>query len=89
MVRFLRLYLRLQLWNVLPNRRGAHFFDLWSGRRRTETFRRALHDDLAELFGLLADGTAHRTRRLHLPAHRGRAQPFVAPRPAASPGRSS
>ena len=56
MVRFLRLYLRLQLWNVLPNRRGAHFFDLWSGRRRTDSFRRALREDLAELFGLLADG---------------------------------
>jgi hypothetical protein len=56
-VRFLRLYLLLQLWNLLPNRRGAHFFDLWSGRRRADAFRRALREDLGELFGLLADGT--------------------------------
>jgi NADPH:quinone reductase-like Zn-dependent oxidoreductase len=57
MVRFLRLYLRLQVWNVLPNRRGALFFDLWSGRRRADAFRGALREDLGELFGLLADGT--------------------------------
>jgi NADPH2:quinone reductase len=45
------------VWNVLPNRRGALFFDLWSGRRRADAFRGALREDLGELFGLLADGT--------------------------------
>jgi NADPH:quinone reductase-like Zn-dependent oxidoreductase len=54
---FMRLYLRLQLWNLLPNRRGAHFFDLWSGKRHVEAFHQALHDDLGELFSLLLDGT--------------------------------
>lgn len=57
LVRFMRLYLRLQLWNLLPNGRGAHFFDLWSGKRSPETFHQALRDDLAELFALLLDGT--------------------------------
>lgn len=57
LVRFMRLYLRLQLWNLLPNRRGAHFFDLWSGKRHLEAYRQAQHDDLAELFAMLLDGT--------------------------------
>lgn len=57
MVRFLRLYLRLQLWNLLPNRRGAHFFDLWSGKRHVAAYRLAQHDDLTELFAMLLDGT--------------------------------
>lgn len=54
---FMRHYLRLQLWNLLPNRRSAHFFDLWAGKKHTEAFHQALHHDLAELFALLADGT--------------------------------
>jgi NADPH:quinone reductase-like Zn-dependent oxidoreductase len=54
---FVRHYLRLQLWNLLPNRRRAHFFDLWAGKRQAETFHAARHRDLAELFDLLADGT--------------------------------
>lgn len=54
---FMRHYLRLQMWNLLPNRRRAHFFDLWAGKKNSEAFHRELHRDLAELFGLLADGT--------------------------------
>ncbi|MDT8913484.1 zinc-binding dehydrogenase [Amycolatopsis sp. PS_44_ISF1] len=54
---FMRHYLRLQLWNLLPNRRRAHFFDLWAGRKNTEAFHHDLHRDLTELFGLLAAGT--------------------------------
>jgi NADPH:quinone reductase-like Zn-dependent oxidoreductase len=57
LVHFMRLYLRLQLWNLLPNGRGAHFFDLWSGKRHADTFHQALRDDLGELFALLLDGT--------------------------------
>lgn len=53
----MRHYLRLQLWNLLPNRRRAHFFDLWAGRKNTEAFHHDLHRDLTELFGLLAAGT--------------------------------
>jgi NADPH:quinone reductase-like Zn-dependent oxidoreductase len=54
---FMRHYLRLQLWNLLPNGRHAHFFDLWAGRKKAATFHRALRDDLTELFALLADGS--------------------------------
>src|SRR3954447_2321738 len=58
MVPFLRLYLRLQLWNALPNRRRATFFDIWAGHRRhPDRFRAELRQDLATLFGMLADGT--------------------------------
>ena len=34
-----------------------HFFDLWAGKRDADTFHRALHHDLGELFALLAHGT--------------------------------
>lgn len=58
MIPFLRLYLRLLVWNALPNRRHAYFFNIWAGRsRHAERFRAELHDDLTALFGLLADGT--------------------------------
>lgn len=54
---FMRHYFRLMLWNILPNRRGAHFFDLWAGKRDATTFHDGIHRDLAELFALLGDGT--------------------------------
>ena len=57
MLVFMRLFLRLQLWNVLPNRRHATFFSIWAGKRRPERFRAALREDLGALFALLADGT--------------------------------
>jgi len=57
MVPFLRQYARLQLWNLLPNRRHAHFFDVWAGHRRLERFRANLRADLTDLFALLANGS--------------------------------
>jgi NADPH:quinone reductase-like Zn-dependent oxidoreductase len=58
MIPFLRLYLRLQLWNLLPNGRGAAFFDIWAGhRRRPDHFRQELRADLEHLFALLAEGS--------------------------------
>jgi NADPH:quinone reductase-like Zn-dependent oxidoreductase len=57
MLVFLRLFARLQLWNVLPNRRHATFFSIWAGKRRPERFRAALRADLGALFAMLADGT--------------------------------
>jgi NADPH:quinone reductase-like Zn-dependent oxidoreductase len=56
MVPFLRLFLRLQLWNALPNRRRATFFDIWAGHRELDRFRAELRADLGTLFGMLADG---------------------------------
>lgn len=53
----LKLFARLMLWNALPNGKGAHFYNIWAGRRRLGTFRARLHTDLAQVFALLADGT--------------------------------
>jgi NADPH:quinone reductase-like Zn-dependent oxidoreductase len=50
------LFARLLVWNYLPNGRGAHFYNFWAGRRRPATFRRRLHEDLSQVFQLLADG---------------------------------
>ncbi|WP_219731983.1 medium chain dehydrogenase/reductase family protein [Glaciihabitans sp. INWT7] len=49
---------RVLLWNALPNRRRAMFYDLWAGHKtRPARFRRHLEADLAQMFSLLADGT--------------------------------
>ncbi|MFJ7150526.1 medium chain dehydrogenase/reductase family protein [Streptomyces sp. NPDC100445] len=52
----LKLFGRLMLWNALPNGKGAHFYNIWAGRRRPATFRAALHADLTQVLTLLADG---------------------------------
>jgi NADPH:quinone reductase-like Zn-dependent oxidoreductase len=57
-LRFMKLFGRLMAWQVLPNGKHAHFFNLWAGHRRhLDTFRAELRSDLTALFGLLADGT--------------------------------
>ncbi|MFC4607561.1 medium chain dehydrogenase/reductase family protein [Streptomyces maoxianensis] len=54
----LKLFARLFLWNLLPNSRRAHFFNIWAGkRRRAGDFRTRIRADLAQVFALLADGT--------------------------------
>lgn len=52
----LALFGRLLLWNALPNRRGAHFFNLWQGHRSLDRYRRLLAEDLGSVFALLAEG---------------------------------
>lgn len=52
----LALFGRLLLWNTLPNRRGAHFFNLWRGHRSRDRYRRLLAEDLGAVFALLAEG---------------------------------
>ena len=52
----LKLFGRLALWNALPNRRRAHFFNLWAGSRRRDTYRAELQADLGALFALVRDG---------------------------------
>ncbi|GAA0562581.1 medium chain dehydrogenase/reductase family protein [Paractinoplanes ferrugineus] len=59
MVPFMRHYLRLQLWNILPNGRHAKFFDIWAGHRDLATYRRRLSDDLQTLFAHLVAGDIH------------------------------
>ena len=53
----LKLVGRLLWWNYTPNGRGAHFFNIWSGKRRARTFRAKLSEDLGRVLALLADGS--------------------------------
>jgi NADPH:quinone reductase-like Zn-dependent oxidoreductase len=53
----LKLFLRLLAWNLLPNGRHAHFFNLWAGRRlRPRRYRAQVAHDLGRVLELLADG---------------------------------
>jgi NADPH:quinone reductase-like Zn-dependent oxidoreductase len=54
----LKLLAKLTVWNVLPNRRSATFFNLWKGARfRRARFRAQLREDLGHVFELLRDGS--------------------------------
>ncbi|MFF0203988.1 medium chain dehydrogenase/reductase family protein [Streptomyces sp. NPDC005017] len=70
MVTVLGLLARLTLWNVLPNGRGAHFFNLWAGKaRRADRFRTELREDLTGIFTLLGSGTVRATIDRVYPLH--------------------
>ena len=53
----LKLLARLAVWNALPNRRRARFFNLWAGRRRLRRFQAAMRADLQAVLALARDGT--------------------------------
>ncbi|HEX4661457.1 MAG TPA: medium chain dehydrogenase/reductase family protein [Streptosporangiaceae bacterium] len=58
---FLQLLAKLALWNYLPTRRHASFYNIWAGAgkpgsAKREAFRARLRTDLTHLFALLADG---------------------------------
>ncbi|MFE5217946.1 MULTISPECIES: medium chain dehydrogenase/reductase family protein [unclassified Streptomyces] len=53
----LKLLLRVWLWNGLPNRRSAYFFNVWAGRALAKNrFRARLRADLTEVFDALRRG---------------------------------
>ncbi|MFJ9119375.1 medium chain dehydrogenase/reductase family protein [Streptomyces sp. NPDC102394] len=53
----LKLLGRVWLWNALPNRRHAYFFNVWAGRAlSTGRFRARLRADLTEVFNALQRG---------------------------------
>ncbi|MFG2501205.1 medium chain dehydrogenase/reductase family protein [Streptomyces sp. NPDC048441] len=52
----LKLLARLAYWNLLPNSRHAHFFNIWAGKKKADVFRARLREDLSQVFALLADG---------------------------------
>ncbi|TDD84047.1 NADPH:quinone reductase [Actinomadura darangshiensis] len=53
----LKLLGRVYLWNTLPNRRRAYFYNLWAGRSLAKTrFRTRLRDDLTQVFAALEHG---------------------------------
>lgn len=53
---FLALLTRLAIWNALPNRRHAYFYNVWAGARKKDSFYSRLRADLGEVFRLLQDG---------------------------------
>ncbi|MET7680603.1 medium chain dehydrogenase/reductase family protein [Streptomyces sp. NPDC005423] len=65
----LKILARVWLWNTLPNRRRACFFNVWAGRALTRNrFRARLRADLTDVFGALQRGevTAQIAARLPL-----------------------
>ncbi|RNF94905.1 medium chain dehydrogenase/reductase family protein [Streptomyces botrytidirepellens] len=52
----LKLFARLLLWNLLPNGRKAHFYNLWAGRRRRAAYQARVREDLGQVLALLASG---------------------------------
>ncbi|MFQ6330643.1 medium chain dehydrogenase/reductase family protein [Nocardia sp. CWNU-33] len=52
----LKLFAQLLLWNALPNKRNAHFFNLWAGKRNLTRFRNHISEDLEKVFDLAAHG---------------------------------
>ncbi|MFG1790508.1 medium chain dehydrogenase/reductase family protein [Nocardia sp. NPDC049149] len=53
----LRLFAKLLWWNALPNKRSAHFFNIWAGKRNATRFRNRITEDLGAVFDLAAAGT--------------------------------
>ncbi|MBV7339416.1 medium chain dehydrogenase/reductase family protein [Chloroflexi bacterium TSY] len=47
-------FLRILLWNILPNRRSTAFYSIGSWRKKHADW---FHEDLTKLFALLAQGT--------------------------------
>ncbi|MFJ8044299.1 medium chain dehydrogenase/reductase family protein [Kitasatospora sp. NPDC096147] len=53
----LKILARVWLWNGLPNRRRAHFYNIWAGRAlATDRFRARLRADLTEVFAAVRRG---------------------------------
>jgi NADPH:quinone reductase-like Zn-dependent oxidoreductase len=53
----LKLLGRVWLWNALPNRRRAYFFNIWAGRSlASNRFRAQLRADLTQVFAALQRG---------------------------------
>ncbi|MGR6913917.1 medium chain dehydrogenase/reductase family protein [[Actinomadura] parvosata] len=53
----LKLLARTWLWNVLPNRRHAYFYNVWGGRALAkDRFRARLRADLTQVFAALQRG---------------------------------
>ncbi|MDS0139533.1 MULTISPECIES: medium chain dehydrogenase/reductase family protein [unclassified Amycolatopsis] len=52
----LKLLARLLWWTALPNRRRAHFYNVWGGKRNLARFRARLAEDLTAVFDLAVRG---------------------------------
>jgi NADPH:quinone reductase-like Zn-dependent oxidoreductase len=66
----LKLLARLHAWNLLPNGRHAHFFNLWAGwRLRPRHYRARVAHDLSHVLDLLASGRHHCANSTRVPSH--------------------
>ncbi|MGI5232790.1 medium chain dehydrogenase/reductase family protein [Actinoallomurus sp. CA-142502] len=53
----LKILARVWVWNALPNRRRAYFYNIWAGRGLArQRFRTRLRDDLTQVLQAMADG---------------------------------
>ncbi|MFV2018870.1 zinc-binding dehydrogenase [Micromonospora sp. LOL_023] len=64
----LKLLGRVWLWNALPNRRHAYFYNLWAGRATgKDRFRARLRADLTDVFTAARRGDLTATIAAELP----------------------
>ncbi|NUW37916.1 zinc-binding dehydrogenase [Nonomuraea sp. SMC257] len=67
----LKLLARVWLWNALPNRRRAYFFNVWAGRALAKNaFRARLRADLTQVFAALRRGDVTARIAAELPLDR-------------------
>ncbi|MEU1570002.1 medium chain dehydrogenase/reductase family protein [Streptomyces collinus] len=67
----LKLLLRVWLWNALPNRRRAFFYNVWAGKALAENrFRSRLRADLTQVFAALQRGEVTARIAAQLPLDR-------------------
>ncbi|MGW3985546.1 medium chain dehydrogenase/reductase family protein [Streptomyces sp. NPDC004830] len=67
----LKLLGRVWLWNALPNRRRAYFYNVWAGRSLSRNrFRARLHADLTQVFAALERGEVGARIAARLPLDR-------------------
>ncbi|MFE3826336.1 medium chain dehydrogenase/reductase family protein [Streptomyces sp. NPDC059092] len=53
----LKLFGRLAAWNSLPNGKGAHFYNLWAGKRRCQaSWQQRMSEDLSQVLRLVEEG---------------------------------
>ena len=53
----LKILARVMVWNALPNRRHAYFYNIWAGRSLAKRrFRAHLHHDLTQVLVAMAEG---------------------------------
>lgn len=53
----LKILTRVLVWNTLPNRRHAYFYNIWSGKKLgRQRFRARLREDLTQVLRAMADG---------------------------------
>jgi synaptic vesicle membrane protein VAT-1 len=64
----LKLLGRVWLWNALPNRRRAYFFNIWAGKSLSKSrFRTRLHADLNAVLDAVRRGEIHPVLAARLP----------------------